>query len=580
MSSTAVITPIKEGWMKKRGARMHRWSTRYFALVGASLTYKLKQESTSLRGTFDLVPGCILTEVEEDVKGAKKGKKLFSFWIVWPQAEDDKKTQKVDHDSDEEDAKDDVPKGKDLKQIVKSEVSTNRDKHRRAEEQLEKHHAQDSHLSMGMKVAAVAVGGVVVGALTAGIGLVPYITVVGITAVASGGAVAYQYRRPSDSRLILGADTVQEALAWKAALEEQILKLEAARKPMLPESVDPVVISNILGTSTGGGGGWVKVGQVENVRVMQQITASPPASLWAGLGLVGEGSVRSTGATKICRKAQIVLHCSPGDAFLSLMDTRDPYWPNAKTGGSLKAVQAVDDHVDTLEVCVPTAACFSWLRKESVGTVCGVLSRFWSLDDDGCYLITLSPHSAPAPPGATTTPSSNTCPLELDAVLTVSPRHDHEVFDDDLVEAMVTCTIQIDTTDKFWQRLHPAAIDTFLNDFVLQVLEMQERISMARFSLDSSCWLAAPAVPSKGATGVAGSRQLKHASSLGASSVSSLSGSTAARSTGGGVVTTQPGGAPSKKDAPAASSSAYLSRGSSLSGPPLKDALRADGQGE
>lgn len=40
-----------------------RWSTRYFALVGPSLTYKLKQDSPSLRGTFDLVPGCILTDV-------------------------------------------------------------------------------------------------------------------------------------------------------------------------------------------------------------------------------------------------------------------------------------------------------------------------------------------------------------------------------------------------------------------------------------------------------------------------------------------------------------------------------------
>ncbi|CAE7853724.1 unnamed protein product, partial [Symbiodinium microadriaticum] len=194
--------------------------------------------------------------VEEDVKGAKKGKKLFSFWIVWPQVSDEKKTQSVEHDSDcEDDAKEDGSgphRSKDLKQ-----VSTNRDKQRRAEEQLEKHHAQDNHLSMGMKVAAVAVGGVVVGALTAGIGLVPYITVVGITAVASGGAVAYQYRRPSDSRLILAADTVHEALSWKAALEEQIQKLEAAHKPVLPESVDPVVISNILGLS-GGGSGWVK----------------------------------------------------------------------------------------------------------------------------------------------------------------------------------------------------------------------------------------------------------------------------------------------------------------------------------
>lgn len=55
------------------------------------------------------------------MKGAKKGKKLFSFWIVWPQIEDEKKTQKVDHDSDGEDEVKDEPKdankGKDLKEV-------------------------------------------------------------------------------------------------------------------------------------------------------------------------------------------------------------------------------------------------------------------------------------------------------------------------------------------------------------------------------------------------------------------------------------------------------------------------------
>jgi hypothetical protein len=60
----------------------------------------------------------------------------------------------------------------------------------------------------GVKVAAVAVGVVVLGALTAGVGLVPYITVVGITAMAGGGAVALQLRKPSDSRLILACENM------------------------------------------------------------------------------------------------------------------------------------------------------------------------------------------------------------------------------------------------------------------------------------------------------------------------------------------------------------------------------------
>lgn len=142
---------------------------------------------------------------------------------------------------------------------------------------------------LGMKVAALAVGGVVVGALTAGVGLVPYITVVGISAVAGGGAVALQFRRPSDSRLILATDTIQEALEWKAAIERQILKLEEGRKPMLPPSADPHVISSIIGMSTGGGG-WQCVKIHEGMRILEQ-------------------TVPAVGTC--CRKAQLVVRSTP-----------------------------------------------------------------------------------------------------------------------------------------------------------------------------------------------------------------------------------------------------------------------------
>jgi hypothetical protein len=42
---------------------MHRWSTRYIILSGPKLSYKVKQDSATVRGAYDLVPGCILTEV-------------------------------------------------------------------------------------------------------------------------------------------------------------------------------------------------------------------------------------------------------------------------------------------------------------------------------------------------------------------------------------------------------------------------------------------------------------------------------------------------------------------------------------
>ena len=129
----------------------------------------------------------------------------------------------------------------------------------------------------------------VVGALTAGVGLVPYITVVGISAVAGGGAVALQFRRPSDSRLILATDTMQEAIEWRTAIERQITKLEDFRKPMLPISVDPHIIASIVGMSTAGGG-WQCVKICEGMRILEQTT---PAD-----------------GTR-CRKAQVVVQSTP-----------------------------------------------------------------------------------------------------------------------------------------------------------------------------------------------------------------------------------------------------------------------------
>ena len=70
--------------------------------------------------------------------------------------------------------------------------------------------AQDHNVRLVAKVAAVAAGGALVGALTAGIGLIPYLAIVGMTGAAGGGAIFFQsYSRPIGSRLIVAADTYE-----------------------------------------------------------------------------------------------------------------------------------------------------------------------------------------------------------------------------------------------------------------------------------------------------------------------------------------------------------------------------------
>jgi len=108
----------KEGWIRKRGGRMHRWSHRYFILSGHQIIYKLKPDA-SVRGTFDLTSGCALTDIVKDSKNGR-GKKTFSFWIVWPYDKNLKpepdKDEKEEY-SDGEDENSQSRTTKDLKKV-------------------------------------------------------------------------------------------------------------------------------------------------------------------------------------------------------------------------------------------------------------------------------------------------------------------------------------------------------------------------------------------------------------------------------------------------------------------------------
>ena len=83
---------IKEGLLKKRSGRMVQWTTRYFTLYPTILSYKTKQDhlsnrslsSSSTTTSYELVPGCLVTDITEETRVSIKGKKWYSFWVVWP----------------------------------------------------------------------------------------------------------------------------------------------------------------------------------------------------------------------------------------------------------------------------------------------------------------------------------------------------------------------------------------------------------------------------------------------------------------------------------------------------------------
>ena len=162
---------------------MHRWTHRYFTLVGPKLSYKLRIDSAIFRGDFDLAPGCIVTDITEAYIGTVKGRKIYTFWIVWPHdkhqkpIEESDKNQIVDDESDDEEYQKEKEKEKELKntekqkskllkEIIENEQSQVKEKQKKAEEQIERHQAHDKFVSAGVKIGAFAVGGILVGVFT------------------------------------------------------------------------------------------------------------------------------------------------------------------------------------------------------------------------------------------------------------------------------------------------------------------------------------------------------------------------------------------------------------------------------
>lgn len=524
---------VKEGFLKKRKAKLHQWSQRYFVLTEKTLSYKIKQDTNEFKDSYDLVPGCIVTHIETESRASLKGRRLFSFWVVWPhdkKAKDDAEQKHPDSD-DERDAKEkeaeESSRVKNLKSIVESEVWEHRKQKNIVEEQIEMHHQRDHNISLGAKVAAVTVGGVIVGALTAGIGLLPYIAVVGVATVAGGGAVVYNWRKPFDSRLILACDTMEEAVEWRVAIEAQISRLESAtRRLNLPSSLDPRVIGGIIGRAQQQRL-WRRVAAPEGMRILELLLPrsyseaerrrrrlmllqqtdfehrtippllTPNCDRIVSDPLDAPCAVDDVDHTR-CRRAQIAVPTTPLQTFLSLMGEAGL---GREAGLCVRTLQQLDDHADALEVEIDFGLILG--RKPRVHMRKLYFSRFWSLDDDGVYLVTLCASGAPLslPNHSAAAGSSATVdyhPVKLDAkkrvyercgaptvhaVVTVAPRADFAEFSFDVHDCIVSCSVQLLAGDKqsggWTEEEQSAFMDAFLR---CQLLELRDWLCQERFT--------------------------------------------------------------------------------------------------
>ena len=170
---------------------MSQYQTSVESKIRCRIAYKLKSDSPTFKGCFDLIPGCIVTDVQSSglsVGNNKLSKKMYTFWIVWPIDKNSKQEKRHleepdhqnnaqqfnfeeigrsgdgDYESGGEDDKNNARRDKDLKKILaQQELESQRviQNRSRAEEQIASHQAHDNNISLGVKIAAVAAGGAV-----------------------------------------------------------------------------------------------------------------------------------------------------------------------------------------------------------------------------------------------------------------------------------------------------------------------------------------------------------------------------------------------------------------------------------
>ena len=248
------------------------------------------------------------------------GKKYFAFELTWPPSPASL------------DSKDDTG--------LFGELENDHDRVK------ERQPSEDSNT--GFRVAALALGGVIVGSLTAGVGLLAGLVVVGVGAAAGGSAVALAQLQPAPRKpevLSLAVENVEEAKAWVHAIKSQIEDLILLRNsvdssiPKAPSAVDILEIENWI-TSTR----WRVDSFMDGLRIYS-LPQDEPSKF--------RGSFLSTWLTPTypalpCKRVCVPMNASPIQVYECIRE----FPPSCCTGviKSLSVVEVIDRFTDIVHL--------------------------------------------------------------------------------------------------------------------------------------------------------------------------------------------------------------------------------------
>ena len=308
---------------------------------------------------FVLQAACRVSEIRSDMN---KKRKQFLFRITWPADE-------TSFEKEDGFEKDRIRKTDSRRKSISKKNNDAKD--------------EKAQVISGSRIAAVAVGGVVVGALTSGVGLLAGMVVVGISAAAGGGAVAFQHAMTEKERsLTLACETYNDAEQWVHAIEAQIRelgdyilglpfipgRLKQTSKNSAPPQVRLEEINEWIRSSK-----WRVFDIVQGIRIFEQHTSL--SSSETSDEIVQSNSVscrRQTSSTNAsgmtpyldhppCLRINIAMNGSPTDVFMTIMNLPPP----CLTGviKSLRVVESIDNHTDVIHIVLqplfvhPTWTC-------------------------------------------------------------------------------------------------------------------------------------------------------------------------------------------------------------------------------
>eukprot|EP00981_Chlorochromonas_danica_P000979 scaffold233_cov174-Ochromonas_danica.AAC.19 len=331
----------------------------------------------------------------------------------------------------------------------------------------------------GTKVAAVAVGGVIVGALTAGIGLLAGMMVVGAGAAATGGAVAMSALSDGKERhVLLATDTQEDAEAWVKAIDQAIQDLagNVTGLPILP-----------ISSSRRRPGGPILTlhpdVRIDDVEEWLTNTKWKIFDIFEGLRLLQPDYTYSENnrleePMLPCLRANVAINASALDVF-SLISNFTNVSSTLKAGlvESIRMVAHIDNYTDVLHVKLRSIFLApTWTAPRDF-----VVLRYWR-DHEGSYIICLD------------STTHEDCPLvegyvrgELHASYIITPPknkmstgyHKNDEEDEEANESMLTLIAQMDPKGWIWRAFNYK--EQFLREFMLQVLDIRDVLEGERF---------------------------------------------------------------------------------------------------